>query len=116
MQHMEKSLYEKMRAKTRFNVNLNATYSIKGQNSPQHECRIADLSANGASARFPRTEKLEAGAVIAMDIAIPNTIMRIAAEAEIIWTRQRFNALISGIRFRDALSESMVRQLVKKTA
>ena len=28
---MEESLYEKMRGKERFNVDLNATYSIKGQ-------------------------------------------------------------------------------------
>ena len=31
MQNMEESLYEKMRDKVRFNVELNATYSIKGQ-------------------------------------------------------------------------------------
>ena len=111
---MEKSIYEKMRAKARFNANINATYSIKGQDSQQQECRISNLSASGAAARFPRTESLKTGAVIVMDITIPNTIMRIAAEAEIMWTRHRFNELISGIRFTGALSETMVRQLVKK--
>ena len=111
---MEKSLYEKMRAKERFNVNLNTTYSIKGQDGQQQECRITNLSASGAAARFPRTESLKTGTVIVMDIAIPNTIMRIAAEAEIMWTRHRFNEFISGIRFTGALSETMVRQLVKK--
>jgi hypothetical protein len=112
---MEKSIYEKMRNKARHTVTLDATYSIKGQDSRQQECRIANLSASGAAARFPRTENLKTGAVIVVDIAIPNTIMRIATEAEIMWTRHRFNELISGIRFTGALSETMVRQLVKKT-
>jgi len=112
---MEESFYAKMRSKARFNVNLNARYSIKGQNTQHQECRIANLSSSGATARFPRTESLKNGAVIAMEIAIPDTIMRIATEAEIMWTRQRFNELISGIRFTGMLSDSMIRQLVKKT-
>ncbi len=112
---MEESLYEKMRSNARFNVNLQAMYSIKGQDSQQQECRIANLSSSGASARFPRTESLKTGAVIVMDIAIPNTIMRIATEAEIMWTRQRFNELISGIRFTGILSDGLIKQLVKKT-
>jgi hypothetical protein len=116
MQNMEKLLYEKMRGKARFNVELNATYSIKGQGAQHQECRIANLSSSGATACFPRTESLPRGAVIAMDIAIPKTIMRIATEAEIMWTRQRFNELISGIKFTDILSDNMIRQLVKKTS
>jgi hypothetical protein len=51
-----------------------------------------------------------------MDITIPNTIMRSAAEAEIIWTKQRFIELISGTMFTGMLSASMIRQLVQKTA
>ena len=50
-----------------------------------------------------------------MDIAIPNTIMRIATEAEIMWIKQRFNELISGIKFTGILSDTMIQQLVKKT-
>jgi hypothetical protein len=111
---MGESLYAKMRANERFNVALTATYSIKGQVAQHQECLIANLSSSGAKALFPRTESLKSGAVIVMDIAIPNTIMRIAAEAEIMWTRQRFNDLISGIKFKDILSDSMIRQLVNK--
>ncbi len=115
MQKMEKSLYEKMRGKVRFNVELNATYRIKGQNMQHQQCRIANLSASGATARFPRTESLKSGAVLVMDIAIPNTIMRVETEAEIMWTRQRFSELISGIKFTGMLSDSMIQRLVKKT-
>ena len=111
---MGESLYAKMRAKARFNVDLNATYSIKGQGA-QQECRIANLSSSGATARFPSKARLKSGAVIAMDIAIPNTIMRLTTEAEIMWTKQRFNELISGIKFTGILSDNMVRQIVKKT-
>jgi hypothetical protein len=113
---MEESFYAKLRAKARYNITLDASYSIKGQDSPQQACRIANLSASGATARFPRTENLKSGAVIVMDIPIPNTIMRIATEAEIMWTKQRFNELISGIKFSGALSDNMIRQLVKKTS
>jgi hypothetical protein len=112
---LEKSVYEKMRGKKRFNVDLNATYSIKGQGLQRQACRIANLSSSGATARFPRTESLKRGAVIAMDIAIPNTIMRITTEAEIMWTKQRFNELISGFKFTGMLSDGMIQQLVKKT-
>ena len=110
---MKESLYEKMRNKKRFNINLKATYIIKGQSTQHQECQIANLSSSGATARFPRTESLKSGAVIAMDIAIPNTIMRIATEAEIMWTKQRFNELISGIKFTSILSDTMIQQLVK---
>ena len=112
---MEESIYAKMRSKARFNVDLDAMYSMKGQGAHQ-QCRIANLSASGATARFPRTESLKNGAVIAIDIAIPNTIMRISTEAEIMWTRQRFNKLISGIKFTGMLSDGMIQQLVKKTS
>ncbi|MBN2108875.1 MAG: PilZ domain-containing protein [Deltaproteobacteria bacterium] len=112
---MGESLYEKMRATERFNVALHATYIIKGRNTQHQECRIANLSSSGAKALFPRAESLQRGAVIVMEIAIPNTIMRIAAEAEIMWARQRFNDLTGGLRFKELLSESMIRQLVKKT-
>jgi hypothetical protein len=112
---MEKAAHEKMRNKARFTVTIDATYSIKGQISRQKECQITDLSSSGARVRFPDTEILGSGAVIVMDIAIPNTIMRIATEAEIMWTRHRFNEFLSGIRFTGALSENMVRQLVKKS-
>ena len=115
MQNMEESLYEKMRDKVRFNIELNATYSIKGHGQQHQECRIANLSASGATACFPRTESLNKGAIIAMDIAIPNTIMRIATEAEIMRTKQRFNELISGIKFTSILSDTMIWQLTKKT-
>ena len=58
---------------------------------------------------------LKSGAVIAMDIAIPNTIMRIATEAEVMWTKKHFNELISGIKFTSILSDVIIQQLVKKT-
>jgi len=112
---MEDSTFVDMRARARFDADLKATYRIKGPGTQHQECRIANLSASGATACFPRTENLQKGAVVVIDIAIPNTIMRIATEAEIMWTRQRFNELISGIRFTDLLSENMIRQLVKKT-
>ncbi len=62
-----------------------------------------------------RALKARIGTVIAVDIAIPHTLMHIPAEAEIMWSKQRPNELISGIRFTDILSDTMIRQLVKKT-
>lgn len=114
MQNMEESLYPKMRTKERFDVHLNATYGINAPGLQQKECRIANLSTSGATVSFPHTASFKTGAVIAMDITIPNTIMRVATEAEIIWTKQRFNEFISGIKFTDALSETMLQQVVNK--
>jgi hypothetical protein len=112
---MEESLYEKMRGKERFNVDLNATYCIQGHGTQHQECRIVNLSSSGATARFPRTESLKSGAILEMNIAIPNTIIRVETKAEIMWTKQRFTELISGIKFTGMLSDSMVHRLVKKT-
>jgi len=39
MQNIEELLQEKMCGKVRFNVELNATYSIKGQDKHHQECR-----------------------------------------------------------------------------
>jgi hypothetical protein len=111
---MSGSLYAKMRASERYNVELNATYTIKGRTLQHEECRITDLSAGGAKVRFSNTGNLKSGDVIALAITIPNTIMRITAEAEIMWTKQRFNQLISGLKFSGILSDSMIRQLIKK--
>ena len=101
-----------LRTKERFSVTLNATYGIKGEGIQNQECQIANLSSHGARVRFPGTEILGSGAVIVMDIAIPHTIMRIATEAEVMWTRHRFNELISGIKFTGALNDAMVQQVV----
>jgi hypothetical protein len=103
-----------LRIKERFSVNINATYGLKGQVMLHQECRIANLSSNGAAVLFPRTERLKRGAVIAMDIALPDTIMRIATEAEILWTNQRLNALVSGIKFTRVLSDNMLHQVLNK--
>ena len=37
--------------------------------------------------------------------------MRIATEAEIMWTKQRFNELLGGIKFKCALSDTMLKQV-----
>jgi hypothetical protein len=115
MQNTGESLYANMRAKARFTVNLKATYCIRVLGSHHQECQIINLSASGATVRFSRTESIRIGTVIAMDIAIPHTVMHIPAEAEIMWSKQRPNELISGIRFTDILSDTMIQQLVKKT-
>ena len=65
------------RTKERFDVNLDAIYDIKGQGMQHQECQIANLSSIGATVYFPQTESFKRGAVIAMDIPIPNTVMRI---------------------------------------
>jgi hypothetical protein len=101
-----------LRTKERFSVTLNATYGIKGEDIRSQECQIANLSSSGARVRFPGTESLKTGAVIVMDIAIPHKILPLAAEGEIIWTKQRFNEFISGIRFTGALNEGMIQQVI----
>ncbi len=114
MQNMEESLYAKMRDKERFDINLKATYIIKGQGTQHQECQISNLSSSGATVLFPLTASLKKGAVIVMDISIPNTIMHIPAEAAIMWIKPHPNELISGIRFKAILSATMIQQLVKK--
>jgi hypothetical protein len=96
----------------RFNVHLDATYGIKVPDMQHQECRIANLSSSGAKVRFPCTASFKNGDVIAVNIPLPNTIMRITTVAEVMWTRQRFNELISGIRFTRALTDTILKQVV----
>ena len=84
------------------------------QNMLHQECRIANLSSSVATVRFSRNERLKSGAVIALAIAVPNTIMRVETDAEIMWARHRFNDLIGGIKLTYMLSDNMIQQLVKK--
>jgi len=114
MQNMEESLCATMRDRERFNSALKAKYSIKGKDAQHQECQITNLSSSGATTHFPRNESLKSGSVIAIDIAIPNTVVHIAIEAEIMWTKQRFNELIGGIKFTGALSKTMINQLVTR--
>ena len=104
-----------MRVKKRFDVNLKATYVIKGQGTQHQECQISNLSSSGATVCFFSNASLECGAIIAMDIAIPNTIMHIPAEAKIMWIKNCPNELMSGIKFMSKFSDIMIGQLVKKT-
>ncbi len=104
-----------LRTGERFSVNFNATYGIKGQGLQQQKCRIANLSSSGATVCCPHTESLKNGDVIVIDITIPDTILRISTEAEIMWTGQRFNELLSGIKFKCALNENMLQQFVGRS-
>jgi hypothetical protein len=104
-----------LRDKERFDVDLNAMYSTMQRGSQHQQCQITNLSASGAKVHFPHDEKVRSGTVIAMDITIPNTIMRIAAEAEVMWVKQRFNEVVSGMKFTDALNENMIQQFVSKS-
>jgi len=114
MKNMDESLYTIKRDNERFNTSLNATYSIKGRYRQNQECRITNLSSSGAKVRFPHTERLRRGAAVLMDIPIPDTIMRIATEAEIMWTKQRYNRMISGIKFNEILGDAMIKLIMQK--
>ncbi len=112
---MEKSLYEKMRTKGRFNVNLKGTYRFKDHSRPHQECRITNLSPSGATAHFPSKESINKDIPVLIDISIPKTIMHVSTEAEIVWVKQRFNELICGVRFINILSDTMIQKLIVET-
>ncbi|MBN2107584.1 MAG: PilZ domain-containing protein [Deltaproteobacteria bacterium] len=103
-----------LHAKERFDVNLDALYGIKGQGMKHQECHLANLSSGGAKVYFSQTESLKSGAVLAIDIPIPNTAMCITVWAEIMWIKPRCNEFISGIKFTCALSDAMVQKFVKR--
>jgi hypothetical protein len=103
-----------LRPKERFDVNLDAHYGIKGHGMKHQECHLANLSTSGAKVYFPQTTSLKNGAVIAIDIPIPNTVMCITAGAEIIWTKPHFDELISGIKFTSALSDTLIQKFVNR--
>lgn len=111
---MEESLYAMMRSKERFTVHLKVMCKIKDTGAPYQECLITNLSSSGAAVILPNDEALGSGAVLEMDIAIPDTIMHISVEAEIMWVRKRFSKLTGGISFKSMLSDGMVQKLVKK--
>jgi hypothetical protein len=110
-----KSIYEEMRDKKRYDVNLKASCIIRELGKQHQECRISNLSSSGATVRFSGNISIECGAVIVMAISIPNTIMHIPAEAKIMWIKKCPNELISGIKFTAIISDLMIQQLVKKT-
>lgn len=110
---MNRGVYDKMRAKKRYAVDLKASYAVGNRPGSSRQCRISNLSASGASIRLPDTENLKSGAVLVMDIAIPDTIMHVSTEAEIMWVRQRFNKLMCGLKFKSLLSRGMIEMLTQ---
>lgn len=112
---MKKSSYDRMRAKPRFNVSLKAACRIKEQGEIHQQCRITNLSMSGATVQFLRNENISVSNALLLDIPIPDTIMHVSAEAEIIWIKQRFNGVVCGVKFRNILSDSLIQQLIKKT-
>jgi hypothetical protein len=113
---MSEAMFARMRDKQRFSSDLKATYSIKEQGARKQECRITNLSSSGASVRFPHNEGFSRNTTVAIDIPIPDTIMHVSALAEIVWVRQRFNDSLCGVRFTNALSNTMIERLTKKSA
>ncbi len=111
---MGKSSYAHMRAKARFDVNLKTRCSIREQDTRQYECRIINLSSSGATVNFPQTESIKRGVVLVMEISIPNTILHIPVEAEVMWVKESPYKVTGGIKFTSILSDIMIRQLVKR--
>ena len=52
MQNMDEFLYAKMRDKERFDINLKATYIIKGQGTQHQECQISNLTQAALQSSF----------------------------------------------------------------
>ena len=115
LKSIRESIYARMRDRPRFDVNVKAEYHLKDRGAQKQECRITNLSASGAAVRFPAAETISQGTPLVLDIAIPNTILRVSAEAEIIWVKQRFSALIGGIRFTSNISENLIQRLADLT-
>ena len=111
---MREAINANMRDKARFNVSLKARYRIKQQGMQDQECQFTNLSASGALVLLPRNVSLSRGADIFMNIPIPRTVMHVSAEAEIMWVKQRFSRLRTGIKFKSQLSDTMIQRLVKK--
>ena len=113
MKNTRESIYAKMRSHERFNVNIRARYALHEQGAGMQDCRITNLSASGAAVRFPLHENLRKDLPIIIEICIPNTIMHVSAQAEIVWRKQWFTEQACGIRFKSILSESMLRRLTQ---
>jgi len=99
------------RIKQRFSVNLKSTGNLEGQ---EQQFLISNLSATGARLHFETKATVKIGMSIALSITIPNTVLRVQTEANVMWVTRQGNAISLGIKFKEPLSDTMVQQLIKK--
>lgn len=111
---MEIPAHNERRAKPRVSVTLKAAVSFAGHESVETEALISNLSVTGARLHLEKSGPLGAGRGITVKIAIPDTVLRHTAEAEILWVERQHSAVSLGIRFNEPLSAFMMKRLVER--
>jgi hypothetical protein len=104
-------VYEEMRTKKRFDVNLKAVGKFAGHERNEYELIISNLSASGARLHFETTFDVKIGMSLALIIHIPKTIITIAATGEIRWVARKGNVVSAGVNFEEIISEIMMNRL-----
>jgi len=110
---MDTPIKKERRGRPRASVTLRAMVGFEGQETGEVEALISNLSATGARLHFEKAGPLSAGRGITLKIFIPNTILKHAAEGEILWVERQHAAVSLGVRFREALSEFMMQRLIE---
>jgi len=97
----------------RFDTTLSAFISMKFNPSHELPCSLADLSITGACLHLETSTAVKSGAVINIRIPIPDTLLTINGECEIMWVKTAGDGTRLGIRFMDSISRTMLSHIIK---
>lgn len=91
------------RSLDRVKTELQAEYFIKKQSQRYETCAIVDISRSGAAIRFPAHEQLHKGAIVFLDIILPQSFTKLTLQGELKRIDTKGNENIGGIKFKEIL-------------
>lgn len=106
--------YFKLNRRTldRVKTELQAEYFIKKQSQRYESCTIIDISRSGAAICFPAHEQLHKGAIVFLDIIVPQTFTKLTLQGELKRIAIKGSDNIGGIKFREVLDGLTFNSLV----
>jgi len=102
----------KKRSFPRFDVRMQAQFSVEGENPGWEECRITKISRKGMGITFKDTAKVREGSLIHVKVFTSERGDFFTLEGELRWLEKKENTLIGGIELTQVVNETKWLKLI----
>jgi hypothetical protein len=93
-------------------VQLPAQYFIKNQSDKYQDCKVVNISRNGAAVVFPAYEFLKEKFYVFIDLIVPKSLQQLTLRGEVRIRYRENGGLIGGIQFDALVAEPVYNKLV----
>jgi hypothetical protein len=93
-------------------VNLHAQYFVKNQSTRYQDCKIINISRNGAAVVFPKLEFLKEQFQVFLDVMVPKSFQQLTFRGEIRIRYRESGGVVGGIQFDSLVAEPVFNKLI----